>query len=104
MRTMKYKTKRQRCIAITDAYRQVFNVTMFTTDEVATWAISQGLWPVPKRGDAEDACEAWERRLANAKSKTPSIHETLDAIYEAGGKAWGDVDDPDKFIAEMRGE
>ena len=37
-------------------------------------------------------------------SKTGSILETLDRVYEAGGKAWDDVDDPDSLIAEIRGK
>jgi hypothetical protein len=60
---MKYKTKQQRLGAIIDAYRSKFNKSMFTTDEVADWAISNGLWPVPKRGDPQEICIAWERRL-----------------------------------------
>lgn len=35
--------------------------------------------------------------------KDLSVLETLDAVHEAGGKAWDEVDDPDKAIAEMRG-
>jgi hypothetical protein len=60
---MKYKTKQQRLGAIIDAYRSKCNKSMFTTDEVATWAISEGLWPTPKRGDPEALCDEWERRL-----------------------------------------
>lgn len=37
-------------------------------------------------------------------SKSGSILETLDRIYEAGGKAWDDIDDPEALIAEMRGK
>ena len=33
-----------------------------------------------------------------------SIRECLDRVYEAGGKAWDDVPDPDAAIREMRGE
>lgn len=32
-----------------------------------------------------------------------TIRETLNKVYEAGGKAWDDVEDPDQFIKEMRG-
>ena len=37
-------------------------------------------------------------------SKTGSILDTLERIYEAGGKVWDDVDDPEALIAEMRGK
>jgi hypothetical protein len=37
-------------------------------------------------------------------SKTGSVLDTLERIYEAGGQAWDDVDDPEGFIAEMRSE
>lgn len=36
--------------------------------------------------------------------KQGSILEALDAIYEAGGKAWDKVKEPEKKIAEMRGK
>jgi hypothetical protein len=36
-------------------------------------------------------------------SKEGSIREALDRIYEAGGKAWDDVEDVDGAIAEIRG-
>lgn len=52
--------------------------------------------------------KAWRVKTVHVKdfepSKTGSILETLDRIYEAGGKVWDDVDDPDSLIAEMRGE
>jgi len=52
--------------------------------------------------------KAWRVKTVHVKdfepSKTGSILETLDRIYEAGGKVWDDVDDPDRLIAEMRGE
>lgn len=72
---MKYKTKQQRCIAITDAYRKAFGVSMFTMDEVAAWAIERGLYPVPTRGDPEELCVAWENRLAQARSRYGTDYE-----------------------------
>ncbi len=66
-KTLRYRTKHQRMIAITDAYMKVFGVTMFTSQEVAIWAIARKLWPVPKRGDSEKVCSAWERRLERAR-------------------------------------
>jgi len=35
--------------------------------------------------------------------KSGSILESLDKIYKAGGDAWDSIEDPDAFIAEMRG-
>lgn len=35
--------------------------------------------------------------------KSGSISEALHRLYEAGGNAWDGVDNPDAFIAEMRG-
>lgn len=52
--------------------------------------------------------KAWRVRTIRVKgfelSKTGSIMEALDEIYEAGGKAWDDVDDPEALIRELRGE
>lgn len=52
--------------------------------------------------------KAWRVKSVFVKdfepSKTGSILETLDQIYEAGAKAWDDIDDPGSLIAEMRGE
>ena len=36
--------------------------------------------------------------------KTGSVLRTLDEIYEAGGKVWDEVEDPEGLIAEMRGQ
>ncbi len=40
--------------------------------------------------------------LSPAKEKV-SMRQCLDEVYEAGGKAWDDVDDPEAFIRELRG-
>lgn len=40
---MKYKTKKQRIGAMLDTYRRLFKKTMFTTDEVAAWAVKVSL-------------------------------------------------------------
>jgi hypothetical protein len=63
-KTMKYKTKQQRLVAITDAYCKKFNKTSFTMTEVSMWALATGLYPCPKRGDSEAECLAWEEKLA----------------------------------------
>ena len=60
---MKYTTKQQRMIAVFDAYQAVSNRSACTMAEVATWAIGNGLYPAPKRGDTDDVCEQWERTL-----------------------------------------
>lgn len=60
---MKYKTKKQRLLAITDAYRRITGKKMFTAKEVAEWAISCWLFPVPTRGEEPETCTEWERRL-----------------------------------------
>ena len=66
---MKYRAKRARLIAITDAYCKLHGKTSFTTDEVAEWALAQNLWPVPKRGHPEAICSAWERQLEKATAE-----------------------------------
>ncbi len=49
----------------------------------------------------------WKVKNVIVKSFEPakegSIFEALGHIYEAGGKAWDDVEDADKLLAEMRG-
>ena len=60
---MRYPTKQKRLLAIFEAYRAETKKTAVTMDEVATWAISHGLHPVPRRGDPEHDCLEWERRL-----------------------------------------
>lgn len=69
---MRYKTKRARLIAITDAYCKLHGKTSFTTDEVAEWALAQNLWPVPKRGDPKAICWAWEHLLVTATREQPA--------------------------------
>lgn len=61
---MKFKTKQKRCIAIVDAYCAKFQKSAVTMEEVSVWAIASGLYPIPKRGDSEQKCEEWERRLS----------------------------------------
>jgi hypothetical protein len=60
---MKYRTKKDRLIAIFEAYLVKFKQSGATMDEVTNWALEHKLYPVPKRGDAADICEAWERKL-----------------------------------------
>ena len=52
--------------------------------------------------------KAWRVKTVRVKdfelSKTGSILEALDEIYEAGGKAWDEIDDPESLIRELRGE
>jgi hypothetical protein len=48
----------------------------------------------------------WHVKTINVQAfepvKTGSIRDTLNAIYEAGGKAWDDVDDPEAAIKGAR--
>jgi hypothetical protein len=41
--------------------------------------------------------------LSVRSHRRTSLTEALDAIYEAGGSAWDDVDDPDRLLKEIRG-
>lgn len=68
---MKYNTKQQRLVAITDTYCKIFNITMFTSKEIADWAISMGLWPVPRRNDPAEICDEWEQRLEKTANQLP---------------------------------
>jgi len=49
----------------------------------------------------------WRVKTIQVKSFVPpklgSIKEAFQRIRDAGGKAWDNVEDPDAFIAEMRG-
>jgi hypothetical protein len=60
---MKYPTKRKRLLAIVDTYMALHCKSAVTMEEVAAWAQSEGLYPVPTRGDPKDECEEWEKRL-----------------------------------------
>ena len=62
---MKYKTKQQRLIAISETYCK----SPFTINELATWALANSLYPVPKSGDPEAICSAWEHRLETASQE-----------------------------------
>lgn len=63
---MKYLTKQKRLVAIFEAYCAKFKKTAATTEEVSVWALGNKLYPCPRKGDADDVCEAWERRLEKA--------------------------------------
>lgn len=60
------------------------------------------------RGDVTWFRRTWLVRTIMVKDFQPakegSIIETLDRIYDAGGKSWEDVEDPEALIGEMRGE
>lgn len=64
---MKYITKQKRLCAITDAYLKRTGKTAFQIKEVAEFAMSSGLWPVPTRSASEEQGEAWERKLEAAE-------------------------------------
>ena len=67
---MRYKTKQKRLRAIMDAYCSLHSKTSFTIDEVAEWALAHTLWPVPKRGDPESICSAWENQLTTIQEQS----------------------------------
>lgn len=56
-------TKKSRLIRVIEAYRKAKNVTAFTTQAAADWAIQNGLYPVPDRSATAEACERWETRF-----------------------------------------
>jgi hypothetical protein len=68
---MNYPTKQKRLVAIFDAYCKRFAKTGATMDEVSEWALSEGLYPCPKRGDPENICNAWETKLKDATMRKP---------------------------------
>lgn len=66
---MLYLTKQKRCVAVVDAYSKKTGKTSYTMTEVSQWAIDNYLWPIPKRGDSEETCAAWELQLLKAASE-----------------------------------
>lgn len=63
---MRFQTKQKRLIAIIDKWRELHGKRPFTMDEVHNWALTNGLFPVPKRGCAEQDAEEWEAKLDKA--------------------------------------
>jgi hypothetical protein len=72
---MKYRTKKERLIAIFDGYLRAHGVTEAAMEDVAVWAIAEGLWPVPTRGEPEAFCLAWEEHLASLIHSAPAANE-----------------------------
>ena len=64
---MQYHTKNQRLNAISEVWMKKHKRSSFSTREVAQWALAARLFPVPKRGDPETECQAWESRLAEVE-------------------------------------
>ena len=90
---MKYLTKYQRLVAITDAWCEQYGKSSFTTIEVSDWALAENLSPVPKCGDPREFCLAWESRLDHAhqnrhQKKLKSKHEktAIAVVAEADSK------------------
>ena len=54
------RTKQKRLIAIAEAYLKMTGKTTFTTDEVANWAMANGLVPVPGMREAIEHHVRWE--------------------------------------------
>ena len=50
--------------------------------------------------------KTWQIKRIEVKdfepAKSGSILQTLERIYDAGGKAWDDVDDPEALLSEVR--
>lgn len=63
---MRFQTKKSRLLAVIDAYRKKHGAQPFPPNAAMRWALAAGLYPVPKRGDPPEVCEAWERRLEAA--------------------------------------
>jgi hypothetical protein len=81
---LRMNAEQQRLIAITDAYRRTFKKTMFTTEEVASWAIEQNLWPVPRRGAPEKICLEWEEQLNKVTEPSPDGNGQRSAEVQHG--------------------
>jgi hypothetical protein len=43
------------------------------------------------------------RQIRREETTNGSLRETFKALYDAGGHGWDAVDDPEKFINELRG-
>lgn len=63
-----FKLKKQRLIAIFDAYYRLNGRHGVTMLEVSEWAVRNGLYPVPDRSCDEIEAEEWERLLALAEN------------------------------------
>ncbi len=61
---MQFKSKRERLVALTEAWQMVYGRTSFTATEVAEWGKKQGLYPVPRRAHPAERHRKWEKRLA----------------------------------------
>lgn len=60
----------QRLSMVINLFRDLIGGRPFTTDELATWSIANGLYPTPMRGSStrEDVV-AWEARYDQVKAK-----------------------------------
>lgn len=65
---MKFKTKRERLLAVIEKWRSLHGNRPFTTNEVAEWAQARGLYPVPERGCIEQEASEWEAKLEGAQA------------------------------------
>jgi hypothetical protein len=62
-------TKHERLLAIVDAYQEEHGRQPFTTESVAEWAITLGLYPLPGRGDDAAARARWAERYIGVVRK-----------------------------------
>ncbi len=60
-------TKAQRLLKIVDIFRAKHGGRPVTMDEVATWAISRGLYPVPTLRAHPSEVQRWDELLEDAK-------------------------------------
>ena len=55
------RTKQERLIAIADEYQKMAGKTEFEINEVADWAMNNGLVPVPGMREAIESHVRWDR-------------------------------------------
>jgi hypothetical protein len=67
---MKYRTKKERLIAIVDAYQKATGKTAFTIPELSKWAILNELWPVPTLYDGKIRWREWETKLEQVQAES----------------------------------
>lgn len=83
--TYKKTPANRRMIAIVDEYRRRFNKTQWTTEEVADWALSKGLYPVPGMRDPIEAHASfdilWEAVKAAPEDTTVMVNPPLDSVF-----------------------
>jgi len=67
---MTKRTKQQRLIDLIECYKKIKGFVAVSTDEVAEWAMENGLYPVPTMRDDAQFRDAWESKFATIKAKS----------------------------------